>query len=295
MNEDCSRNESCTRTKYTYDALGQLSTPVTAGSSAYPKWGLQWTYDRYGNRLSQTATAGSPPQNSVTVNPNTNCLTGTGYSCDASGNMTGDGINTLTYDAENRVSTAAGPYGGATYTYDGNGLRVEKQVTGGTTTVYIFSGSKVIAEYDNGAALSLPQTPPSSPNACEQPILNAVNNQFGDNFTPADVGTGQFAPFTYPQVPGGTVNIDIFVPPQDQPDGVSPGRYPINWWTYIVGYGPTLHIPSGPGGLDSPSTLLFSGSQFTAHIDSAFPYNPFGLLIHFLKDVLGIGGHSPCP
>ena len=159
MNEDCSRNESCTRTKYTYDALGQLSTPVTAGSSAYPKWGLQWTYDRYGNRLSQTATAGSPPQNSVTVNPNTNCLTGTGYSCDASGNMTGDGINTLTYDAENRVSTAAGPYGGATYTYDGNGLRVEKQVTGGTTTVYIFSGSKVIAEYDNGAALSLPQTP----------------------------------------------------------------------------------------------------------------------------------------
>ncbi|MGH9739304.1 MAG: hypothetical protein ACRD4X_12075 [Candidatus Acidiferrales bacterium] len=125
-----------------------------------------------------------------------------------------------------------------------------------------------------------PQTPPSSPNACQQPILNAVNNQFGDNFTPADVGTGQFAPFPYPQVPGGTINIDIFVPPQDQPDGVSPGRYPINWWTYIVGYGPTLHIPSGPGGLDSPSTLLFSTSQFTAHIDSAFPYNPFGLLFH---------------
>lgn len=148
---DSGRNVS-----YTYDALGRLSTAVTAGSSAYPKWGLQWTYDRYGNRLSQAATAGSPPQNSVTVNSSTNCLTGTGYSCDASGNMTGDGINTLTYDAENRTSTVNGPYGGATYTYDGNGLRVEKQVTGGTTTVYIFSGSKVIAEYDNGAAPSLP-------------------------------------------------------------------------------------------------------------------------------------------
>jgi|HubBroStandDraft_2_1064218.scaffolds.fasta_scaffold02708_4 hypothetical protein len=33
------------------------------------------------------------------------------------------------------------------YTYDGNGLRVKK-VSGSTTTVYVFSGSKVIAEYD---------------------------------------------------------------------------------------------------------------------------------------------------
>lgn len=35
------------------------------------------------------------------------------------------------------------------------------------------------------------------------------------------------------------------------------GHYPINWWTYVIGYGPTLHIPGGPGGLDSPSTFLF--------------------------------------
>jgi hypothetical protein len=62
-----------------------------------------------------------------------------------------------------------------------------------------------------------------------------------------------------------------------------------------VGYGSTLHIPAGRGGLDSPSTLVFSGSQFTAHLDSAFPYNPIGALVHLLKDVLGIGGHSPCP
>ncbi len=146
-----------------------------------------------------------------------------------------------------------------------------------------------------GGVPGSPQAPPSSPNACEQPILNAVNNQFGTNFMPADVGTGQFVPFPYPQVPGGPVSIDVFVPPQDQPDGASPGRYPVNWWTYIVGYGPTLHIPAGSGGLDSPSTLFFSGSEFIAHLDSAFPYNPFGLLIHFLEDVLGIGGHNPCP
>jgi len=44
---------------------------------------------------------------------------------------------------------------GGAYTYDGNNLRVKK-VAGGATTVYIFSGSKVIAEYDNGAAPASP-------------------------------------------------------------------------------------------------------------------------------------------
>jgi len=57
----------------------------------------------------------------------------------------------VAYNAESRVVTAAG----ATYTYDGNGLCVQK-VSAGTTTVYIFSGSKVIAEYANGAVPSAP-------------------------------------------------------------------------------------------------------------------------------------------
>ncbi len=44
---------------------------------------------------------------------------------------------------------------GTTDSYDGNGLRVKK-VLGSTTTVYVFSGSKVVAEYDNGAAPASP-------------------------------------------------------------------------------------------------------------------------------------------
>ena len=40
--------------------------------------------------------------------------------------------------------------------YDGNGLRVQKVSGGGITTVYIFSGSKVIAEYDNGTPVAAP-------------------------------------------------------------------------------------------------------------------------------------------
>jgi RHS repeat-associated protein len=68
--------------------------------------------------------------------------------------MTNDGQNTLVYDAENRVTSSTGP-GSGTYTYDGNGLRVKK-VSGSTSTVYAFSGAKVIAEYLNGAAPSSP-------------------------------------------------------------------------------------------------------------------------------------------
>jgi len=142
---------------YTYDALGRLSKALTTGSSGYPQWGFQWTYDRYGNRTAQTATAGSGlPQPSVTVNPATNQITSTGYAYDASGNATNDGFNTLVYDAENHAVSVSNTGASAAYSYDANSLRVQKAVTGGTSTVYIFSGSKVIAEYDNGAAVGSP-------------------------------------------------------------------------------------------------------------------------------------------
>jgi len=77
--------------------------------------------------------------------------------------------------------------------------------------------------------------------------------------------------------------------------GVSIGRYPVNWWTYIIGYGPTVHIPAGPGGLDSSQTLVFSSTQFTAHLDSAFAYNPIGAAFHYLIEIKGLGGYKPCP
>ena len=144
---------------YAYDGLARLSTAATTGSAAYPAWGLKETYDRYGNRWSQTANSGCTgitcPQPSVSFNLATNHINTSGYGYDANGNMTNDGMNTLVYDAENHAVSGSGSLGSGTYTYDGNGLRAKK-VSGSTTTVYIFSGSKVIAEYDNGAAVGSP-------------------------------------------------------------------------------------------------------------------------------------------
>jgi RHS repeat-associated protein len=71
--------------------------------------------------------------------------------------MTNDGQNALVYDAVNRMTGSNGSLGSGTYGYDGKGHRVEK-VAAGVTTVYIYSGSKVIAEYLNGASPSSPTT-----------------------------------------------------------------------------------------------------------------------------------------
>ena len=46
----------------------------------------------------------------------------TGYTYDAAGNLTNDGLYSYTYDAESEITTA----NGVTYTYDGNRMRVAK-------------------------------------------------------------------------------------------------------------------------------------------------------------------------
>ena len=146
---------------YSYDSLYRLTSAVTNGSANYVKWGLTWAYDRYGNRLSQSSTYDSPPTNSLSfANPGgaqTNRPDGMCF--DANGNLTAESgtcppaAPTYAYDAENRLIAYSGAAGA--YTYDGNNLRVKK-VAGSTSTVYIFSGTKVIAEYDNGAAPASP-------------------------------------------------------------------------------------------------------------------------------------------
>jgi RHS repeat-associated protein len=138
---------------YTFDALGRLLTANTTGSTQYPAWGLSWTYDRYGNRTNQTVTAGSGYTSLLTINPVNNQITSPAYTYDGAGNVTAEpapGAATYTYNAE-ECNTGYTGNGTATYTCDGNGLHVEKVVTGGTnavTTVYVRSGGQVIAEYD---------------------------------------------------------------------------------------------------------------------------------------------------
>ena len=141
---------------YTYDAWGRLNTALTAGDASYPQWGLSETYDRYGNRRCQNVTAGSGPYVACMNYTNNQPP---GYTFDAAGNMITEPLNPVNnygYDARNRMTSSAGNGGTATYTYDDNDDRVQKSISGGTSTVYIYSGDEDIAEYDNGAAPGSP-------------------------------------------------------------------------------------------------------------------------------------------
>jgi RHS repeat-associated protein len=155
---------------YTYDPLGRIASAVTNGSTNYPKWGLSWGYDRYGNRLNQTVTAGSGYSSTLSfANPGGAQTNQPGGMCfDASGNMLAESAcpptapPTYTYDAEDHLMTYTGTSATAGSIYDDHGHRVEKCLPNCTsptsTTVYIFLAGKDIAEYSNGA-------PPASPSA----------------------------------------------------------------------------------------------------------------------------------
>jgi RHS repeat-associated protein len=140
-------NVDATRTTtIVYDAWLRLLSWTNSQAS------LTETYDRYGNRLTQNL----PVPSTVAVDVTTNHITTAGFSYDAAGNMTNDSINALTYDGENRVINSTQSGATYNYSYDGNGLRVKKTPPTGAATVYIFSGSKVIAEYASGAAPASP-------------------------------------------------------------------------------------------------------------------------------------------
>jgi RHS repeat-associated protein len=147
--EDATKSES-----FTYDAWLRLKSAqtITVNSNTAGTWSLTWGYDRLGNRKQQTLTGGNLPggigQPSFTINETTNRING--FSYDSAGNLTGDGTFTYAYDGANRMKQAqqvASPNTVTTSTFFGP-LRIKK-VVGSTTTRYLYSSSKPIAEYVN--------------------------------------------------------------------------------------------------------------------------------------------------
>lgn len=145
-------------TSYGYDELGRLKAAQTNDVTSPNTWELKFSYDRYGNRVTQIPVAGtaSMPMNEVVVDPTTNHITSAGYGYDAAGDMTSDGLYNYAYNAVGQM-TSVTPVNSstatATFSYDAYGLRVVKN-----GTVYIYSGRKVIAEYASGAAARSPTT-----------------------------------------------------------------------------------------------------------------------------------------
>lgn len=106
---------------YYYDAYNRVSQYDTPNSSI---WGVQYTVDAWSNLTAKTVMSGYGGESFSTGGATNANQFATGYSYDANGNMlSGDG-NTYTYDSENRISAITNL--GESYTYDGQGERVQK-------------------------------------------------------------------------------------------------------------------------------------------------------------------------
>ena len=150
--EDTNKSEA-----FTYDAWFRLKAAQTinVNSNTAGTWSLTWGYDRLGNRKQQTLVNGNIPppgigQPSFAIDETTNRINGFGY--DNAGNLTSDPAFTYTYDGVNRMKQAqqiASPNTVTSSTYFG-ASRI-KSIVSATTTRYVYSGSKPIAEYVNGS------------------------------------------------------------------------------------------------------------------------------------------------
>jgi RHS repeat-associated protein len=138
-------------TNYSYDQLKRLVQARTLDQTSANTWNLQFTYDRYGNRLTETPIGGTAtmPSNQVTIDPTTNRIMSSGYTYDADGDLTADGLHTYAFDGEHRLVHVDGTAN--TYAYDGLGQRVNRN-----GNYYLYSGGKVIAEYAAGAPATSP-------------------------------------------------------------------------------------------------------------------------------------------
>lgn len=99
----------------------------------------------------------------------------------------------------------------------------------------------------------------------------------------------------------GAYNFNFFVPGYT-PGSSLCGRYlPAGVFGALTGIGPSLHIVSRPGFCNptgDPTAYMVGqtpygyGFPFTAHIDSAFAFNPVGFFWHLINDVLDKSNHG---
>ncbi|HLY97701.1 MAG TPA: RHS repeat-associated core domain-containing protein [Candidatus Angelobacter sp.] len=136
-------------TSYVYDELGRLKIAQTTDLTSANTWKLKFSYDRYGNRVSEIPVAGTAnmPTSQVPIDPVTNRITSLVY--DADGNVVNDNLHSYVYNGAGQVTSVDGSNN--SYTYDAAGLRVNRN-----GTIYIYSAGIPIAEYPNGAAASSP-------------------------------------------------------------------------------------------------------------------------------------------
>jgi RHS repeat-associated protein len=122
--------------QYTYDALSRLSSSkryTTLDLAATPAEHHLFEYDKASNRTRSALYLNGVVSYDRAYSYNgANQLTNAGFTYDANGNMTHDGVNPYTWDRANRLLS----HQGSSYTYNGLGQRVS-QTVGSIVTQYL--------------------------------------------------------------------------------------------------------------------------------------------------------------
>ena len=126
---------------YGYDALNRVTSASSQATSGSDCWGQSMAYDRYANLTTINSTKCSAPGLSLSINTN-NRITNSGFTYDAAGDLTADGLYSYAWNAEAHLTSAAG----VTYTYDGDVKRTKK--SSGALYWYCASCGNVVAESD---------------------------------------------------------------------------------------------------------------------------------------------------
>src|SRR6185437_8117882 len=140
---------------YAYDGMSRLTGVVDSGG-----WSRYFGYDQHGN-MWLCGWPGLPPngsaptatycsQNSSSLFNSANQMAGNSY--DAAGNLVSVTGSALTYDAENRLTSATqSGIGSMYYSYDGAGRRVQEISTYNTEKVFVYDAfGRLSAEYSVG-------------------------------------------------------------------------------------------------------------------------------------------------
>ncbi|MFZ3215703.1 MAG: RHS repeat-associated core domain-containing protein [Candidatus Acidiferrales bacterium] len=131
---------------FTYDQVNRVLTAQTPSPCGSNCWSQAFSYDRWANLQSVAATGTAPPLASLAVNAN-NRITLAPFTYDLAGNETADTTSTYVWNAESEIKTA----GGLTYSYDGDGDRVQKS----NGKIYWYgAGTQILDESDGSGNIT---------------------------------------------------------------------------------------------------------------------------------------------
>lgn len=131
-------------TSYSYDVQNRIAGALSSDGS----WGLAFTYDGFGNRVSQSVTQGQGYSQTIQHDPATNWILDNDAAYDANGNITSLPYLRIKYDTLNRISAINSQAAGVeSYGYNHRNMRMYANTGQRGEQLYFYVGNKVLALY----------------------------------------------------------------------------------------------------------------------------------------------------